>query len=314
MIIEYNLFQRNAIAKTRSDWMIMEPIAVLQSTAEEESNMKYEGIIDISIKEYHNCPGISRSAILEMKKSAYHYWHKYVNPMAIIDKEETQALIFGNAFHTFCLEPNFFNLRYQFMPKIDRRTKEGKEQYNKILASAEGKELLPEAIQAQISGMYKSLMSNDLAKDYIKNPSNLYEQSLFWRHEATGLLCKARPDIIQENILIDLKTATNAQEHCFKNDLYKHGYHIQAAMQCEAYTAITGKKVESFIFIVVEKDAPYATAIYFLDEDAIQIGLNEFNRLMGKVKKCRDTNIWPSYEPKIISLPNYVNYIDEEEL
>ena len=32
-----------------------------------------------------------------------------------------------------------------------------------------------------------------------------YEQSFFWQDPATGLLLKARPDILHEDMIVDLK-------------------------------------------------------------------------------------------------------------
>ena len=60
------------------------------------------GIHTISNDAYHNGPGISRSGLMEFKRSPYHYWYKYLNPYYVEDSA-TPAQIFGNALHEFIL-------------------------------------------------------------------------------------------------------------------------------------------------------------------------------------------------------------------
>ncbi len=278
----------------------------------EKHDEKYKGLIDISIDEYHSCPGISRSMIMSMKQTPYHYWHANINPNAI-KKEPSDAMVLGNAVHTYCLEENKFNDRYIIMPKVDRRTSDGKKQYADFLLEAEGRTVIDEINFNQIKAMKKSIMSNSQARDLLANQDNLYEQSIFWRDDSTGLLCKARPDILCNDFIIDLKTTKNAHPRKFQNDVYSNGYYLQAAMLHESLKHGLDKELSSFLFLAVESFAPYATAIYILDESAIQQGIEEFHRLLGKIKDCEAKGVWPSYQAKIITLPNFTNYIDIEE-
>lgn len=113
------------------------------------------GVYDISIEEYHNGDGISRSKLVAFLKSPLHFWHEALNPnrekvkLADIVKK-TNALEFGNALHNYVLERNEFFDRYVIMPKINRATKAGKMQYSDFLNQSEDKSLLCEEAMNEI--------------------------------------------------------------------------------------------------------------------------------------------------------------------
>ncbi len=52
------------------------------------------GIYAISNDAYHQGPGIRRSALMEFRKSPYHYGYKYLNPYYVPDAE-TPAQVFA---------------------------------------------------------------------------------------------------------------------------------------------------------------------------------------------------------------------------
>ena len=53
--------------------------------------------------------------------------------------EPTKDLIFGNACHLACWEPARFLEEVVAAPKVDRRTKDGKEEWANFLSASEGK-------------------------------------------------------------------------------------------------------------------------------------------------------------------------------
>jgi hypothetical protein len=274
-------------------------------------NKIINGVYDISIEEYHNGQGVSRSSLMEMAKSPLHYWHKCINPNreqrespAVIEKRH--ALEFGNALHTYILEPPKYLENYHLMPEANRTTKIGKEIYAKALneANRDNKSLISVDAHETILEMTQSINNHPAAPDLIRDA--FYEKSLYWTDEETGILCKVRPDIWHSNFICDLKTAQSASENDFKRSIYSYGYHIQAGMIHEALKNVTGVNMQSFLFVVVEKEAPYAVAVYQLDETALEQGIIEFKNLLRKLKSCINTDHWPSYPSTLISLPNYV--------
>jgi exodeoxyribonuclease VIII len=274
------------------------------------------GIYDLTIEQYHNGPGISRSGIEAFKKSPLHYWHEYLNP----DKEpedkpeiitKQNALEFGNALHSYILEPQEFDKRYMVFEKGDGRTKEGKAANELAKSLQNGRQLLCTKAFKQILDMERSLNNHPTAKNLISG--GVYEKSLFWIDSDTGILCKARPDIWLSNMIGDLKTTRSAAYKDFQRDIYGYGYHIQAGMISEALWALQGVNMMNFIYVPLEKEAPYASAVYKLDENAVNKGREEFKKILFEIKECMLSDTWPSYSDATIDLPAYA-YNNKEEI
>ena len=83
---------------------------------------------------------ISHSALKAFAKSPNHYL-QYVAGEA----PRTDAMIAGSALHCFVLEPHEFDARYIVAPKVDRRTKEGKEIFEAFSQQAAGRDVLTQA-------------------------------------------------------------------------------------------------------------------------------------------------------------------------
>lgn len=110
------------------------------------------------------------------------------------------------------------------------------------------------------------------------------------------------------NIIGDIKTSADASPRAFQRDIIKYGYHIQAAMVQDGINHITGKMIDTFVFIVIEKESPHAIGIYELDKESIDKGREEYKLLLEDYipyEKNDEVKIWPGYKPTVISLPSY---------
>ncbi len=262
------------------------------------------GLYDISNEEYHASAGISRSGILEFKKSPKHFWHKYINP-AYVSKPATPALLFGSAVHCYILEPEKFRKEYFISEKNPHHGSStlGKAYKADMLERSAGKILLEMEDFNEIVRMADVLQSDPQANQLISDAQ--YEKSIYWIDPATQLLCKVRPDIMHNNFIVDLKTTNDASYREFQRSFYNYGYHLQLAMMHEAIMHTQDKYMSNFIDLAIEKTEPYAYAIYPIDESAIEQGLNEFHLYLSQMKECFDKNNWPSYKTQTLSLPAY---------
>ncbi len=60
--------------------------------------------------------------------------------------------------------------------------------------------------------------------------------------------------------------------------------------------------------IAVEKEAPYAVAVYRVSEAAIESGRREYTHLLERLKHCLDTDRWPGLcedQEKELELPDW---------
>jgi hypothetical protein len=260
------------------------------------------GIYNLSPEAYHQGPGISRSGLMEFKRSPYHYWYKYINP-DYTSEPATPAQILGNALHTYVLEPDEFDKRYFVIPEFNKVTKEGKERWQKIKSELGKKETLSVHQYQTLQHMAASLKKNKLAIQLLENAQ--MEQSLYWTDPDTGILCKGRPDILHSNLVCDLKTAQDGSPRSFQYAAFDYGYYIQAAMIQEALKHLKQKIIKDFLFLVIEKTAPYVISIYQLDQASLDKGYQEFKTLLSRYQQCLETNDWPAYAIQEISLPRY---------
>lgn len=264
------------------------------------------GIYDISNEDYHNSEGISRSGLVLFKKSPKHFWHQYLNPLINKDEDETNAKTFGHALHLKILEPLLFENEFCISPKFDRRTNIGKELFRQWEADNTNKKIITTENYEKILEMSESIKNDKYANQLIIKSD--IEKSIYWIDEDTGILCKARPDIIKNNIICDLKTTEDACDQSFMHSAYKYNYHIQAAMIKDGFEKVTNEKITQIVIIAVEKNPPYAVKNYIFDETAIEKGRQEYKELLIKYKNSLINNKWDGYEPSYLFLPKYAYY------
>lgn len=259
--------------------------------------MKFEnGIHAITNEQYHSSEGISRSDLVRFKKSPMHFKCKQ-------KIKETPSLIIGDLVHTLVLEPHLFSERYIVNPGFDRRTKEGKLDYAEFQIVSEGKRIIETNHYDEAIRIAESV-NNHMFKQYLSQGYRV-ENSIFFRHELTGLQCKVRPDAWLGDIVIDLKTTTDASFRSFQSSAINYGYYLQAGMIKRALESLN-KPIKNFIFVAVEKEAPYAIGIYKLDDEALEYGANEFDTLMVELNKYIQKNEFPDYGIQTLSIPAWL--------
>ena len=248
----------------------------------------------MSNAEYRKKEGISASDLKLMMKSMAHWKYYHDHP----EESDSEALQFGRAYHKLMLEPDDFESEFIVFPKIDRRSKEGKEAYAGYLKKAEGKEILSTETYEKLKEMQKALYATPFVKLLIKGE---HEKSFFWKDEETGVPCKCRPDsygqIQDEYICVDLKTTSDAETDHFMRDALKFGYDIQATHYCNGLEDHF-KKPFKFIFIAQEKTAPYLVNVLQADEYFMASGKELRNTLLEQYKECLETGAYQGYMTK----------------
>lgn len=262
-----------------------------------------DGIHDISSDDYHASDAVSRSNLILLDQSPYHYWYSKLSGLAQ-KKAPTPSMILGSLFHTMILEPDLFHKDYALMPSLNRKTAAGKESYAQFLELSQGKQIVTTEQMQQVEAMVRSVRSHSIVNDLLEDC--VFERSIFWTDKETGLQFKARPDAWSSSLVIDLKTTREeATKYNIQRAAMKYGYYLQAGMMFEACKAVD-EPFQGFVLLAVETSEPYAPAIYMLDEESIQYGVNHFNELKYKLAECMNANEWPTYEISELTLPAYL--------
>lgn len=241
-------------------------------------------------KEYRNHPAVSRSELWRIHESPQKFKFFKENP-----EKPTPALLFGQAFHKLALESETFFEEFAVAPDVDRRTKEGKQQWNDFVAASANKTVIPSEMYVQALVMCEVMMAEPLAAKLLNGAR---EVPFFWTDEQTGEICKCRADCFNTNysqpIVVDVKSATDASTEAFTRDAIKYGYDFQAAMYSEGVACNISQK-PLFVFIVVEKNPPYAVNILQADELFLRRGYYLFRDYIGIYHDCKQTGNWYGY-------------------
>ncbi len=165
----------------------------------------------------------------------------------------------------------------------------------------------------QLHRMRDALMAHPAACKLVTGKGHA-EVSGYWIDEATGELCRFRPDYLRDDdILVDLKTTDDASEEGFASSIAKWSYDTQDAYYCDGFKAVTGRDLLAFVFVVVEKSAclvegkPKGVAVYRMDDASREIGRAKYRAALTMYAYCMKENYWPCYSDKVetISLPQW---------
>ena len=259
--------------------------------------MSAEIVHGLPAEKYHATLALSKSGLDQFQRSPAHFraWQDGISTV-----ESTPAMAFGSAFHCAMLEPIEYQKRYTTFTG-DRRTKAGKEEYERI--SASGMTILTQEQSEAIGAMKLSLQSHPAASKLLANGDT--EVSCFDTFD--GIKVKARIDLLPDHrdvydALADIKTTQDASPVSFAKSAAQLRYHVQAAWYLRFFPM-----KRRFIFIAIEKNPPYEAAVYEMDDAAIAQGNAEIDKQLELYKSCQDFNSWPGYSTAIqkLTLPNW---------
>lgn len=247
----------------------------------------------ISNDDYHSQHDYISSSGLKIiyDKSVFHYLNQEKS-------EPTNALVVGSATHTAILEPHNFDKEFLVIPKINKRTNAGKEEYQMCLQKAEkeNKYLLEEKDFDLIENLKKGVFEDKDSKTLINyaKDKGLIEQSHFGQHEGVKMRIRPDIDIPEAEMLADLKTVDNNSRDAFRAKCNYYHWDLQAIMYCfvRNYTPY------NFRWIVVEKKHPYSSQVYKMHPSTIDRGREKFFEAFEDYKKYMHTGLITKYRGK----------------
>jgi exodeoxyribonuclease VIII len=209
------------------------------------------------------------------------------------DTTDTQAMALGRAVHMLALEPQNFNQTFVVQTEsYDRRTKVGKEAYELFLKEACGRSVLRLEDFQQISNMADAISTHPI---WSRFKGGSVEHSIYWDHQ-DSIRLRSRPDYFTDDIIIDLKTTSYLKG--FDKSVFRYGYHRQAAMQLDGLAAVDGRQ-RKFVLFTIEKEAPYLTSVFALDEASIEEGRRDYHKAAELYAQCLEFDIWPGYSESV---------------
>lgn len=265
--------------------------------------------------DYRREAGENQSSLKKILESPAHY--QAAKKTKLIP---TPAMEIGTALHCKVLDGDkAFEAQYVKKPAgLSLATKEGKawkaELGRKKSLGEGGKDDPWGAVQGMTKALKELQWFADSDEEYIK----YNEVSIYWDWNKVG--CKARLDrvLVNEGIVLDLKTTDTVESELFTKKVIGLGYDFQAAYYAKAAEAAYGKPFR-FIFVAVERKAPYTVDLFEVSPAMMEEGLVKCEMALHSLKQCQAASLWPNREPKIhrLEYPSWYNPItpdlDEEE-
>jgi len=228
------------------------------------------------------------------------------------ETKDTEAMLFGSAYHCFVLEPDKFEKEYYVFDdsvvcgaliakgaKSPRATNDYKTWKEGEMNFADGKILIEKSDYDRLKAMKDRLFSHSYAKMLLSNgvPEVGYSGTI--ETIAGTINVKLKPDYIKsiKHIIVDLKTTKDASLDGFTREAAERDYHIQAAFYSDMVEMMAGdNRQQTFIFIAQEKVSPYAFNLFECVPQFIGQGRYEYEMLLQLYKYCIDNNKWPGYQ------------------
>jgi len=256
--------------------------------------------LDLPADQYHAVDAVSATRLKKLHSTTPGHFKAWLdNPT----QETTDEMDFGSVVDAYLLEKGLLTSRFVSFPDgVDRRHKEGKRLAEKW--EAEGKQIVKNRIFHMACDAAEKL-DNQL-------PVGKKQMSLFTIETSTGLLCKARPDLVPDGpSLWDLKGTHDATERGFERTAYNMAYHIQAALYLDLWNALCGtvEPKTEFRFAVFEFEPPHAYRVFKCSDSFIERGRQDYQAALLKYAECRNANSWPLYpqEEATLFLPVWAN-------
>jgi exodeoxyribonuclease VIII len=255
----------------------------------------------ISNSEYHGRKThLSSTNIRTFKKNRKQFEYSLSHDLV----KQTKAMTDGTAVHAFFLERDKFDTDFVIKPADMRlNTKAGKE----WAQEHQSKIIIDSELGNNLYEMEKSFI--DSPAKLIYNKSGQSELSYFW--DDLGLVKgKCRPDWISDdgNIVVDIKTTTDASPKGFQKSIANWGYHLQLGWYLRGLQKL-GLPAKEFIFIAIEKTPPFSVGVYRANKDMITYANDEINNLVYDIDESLKSDDFPDYTPEImdLGLPNWMN-------
>lgn len=230
---------------------------------------------------------LSFSSLKEFSKSPLHFV-KYKTE----EKEQTQAMKIGKAFHSAILEPDKFNAEYSVLlqeslpfPDKDFRNSENKKAKESIINECEqsGKIVLQESEYIELKQYCNIINSNQISKSFL---NKITKTEVKIEYTFNGLNFVGYIDGIGSGLLLDLKKCADATPKAAIRASYSNMWNLQGYLYSHAIDEFS-----TFYNIAVDLES---VTVLSYSADSKEKAYKELIRLTEAYKRCLDGNLWES--------------------
>ncbi len=162
---------------------------------------------------------------------------------------------------------------------------------------------------ATVEGIGASIARHSVAGPLIAACTD-FELSIVWDDPLTGVRCKARLDAFAPDLaggsIPDIKSTEGGDFLDFERAILKWGYHRKAWFYLRGAKEV-GLAARHFPIIAVEKEPPYAVAVYRVSDGVVTYLEDQMTALLELYAACEARQEWPAYPERVreISIPDW---------
>lgn len=249
---------------------------------------------------------MSRSDLMEF----YHCPNRWIQGY---HKKATESTDYGNLIDCYILDNKSFDNKYAVAPKEYFNEAKGEDkpwnwnatfckewrseqiQHGKAVIKAEDLEACKMA--------NTTMRGNKIIGKLLSSSDKQVMLTGVWQDKSgLNIPLKALIDIVPSKdsmfsqYLCDLKTCRSASPSQWPREVWKYGYHVQAAFYADMYHAAIGEARDGFVHILQESYEPYELGRRLLSEEFIEEGREKYQHALGKYCRCLQSGIWPGYD------------------
>jgi hypothetical protein len=208
-----------------------------------------------SLAEYLDCADyVSSSALRRFARTGQS--PELAMRTSVVPKEAT----LGDALHAMLLEPDRFDEDFVIGDAPPPNDGEAAPEQRTWLSAAACKSLA--AMRAAVLG-YEQLP----LREWLERGER--EISCYWTDDAGGRW-KARPDCLFDDVIVELKTASDIRPNHFMKSRRRFGYDLQAAHYVDGVTRLIGR-TPRFLYVAVESVRPHGIWVHEPEPAALAV-------------------------------------------
>ena len=248
----------------------------------------------IDEQEYHQDPAFSQSRAKVLLESPARYRWQLTEPPVV-----SEAFDNGHAVHAKVLG---VGLPVIAIPDdlLDARGGLSKKDCKEFVEKARGDGLTPikSEVLAEVDAMAEAVLSDPHARAAFEAEGDV-ELSMWWADPDSGVECRGRVDKVAATAdgisLVDLKSTADGSPRGFASSAAKFGYRLQGGAYDDGWTILAGEPPASFLFVTVEKAAPYLVGTYSLSPFDVDTGRWKWREACARLADYTARDHWPSY-------------------
>lgn len=157
-----------------------------------------------------------------------------------------------------------------------------------------------------VHAMAAKLREHPIASRLFEPGAGRGEQTLIWRDERTGVMCRALLDWLEAPtgrrfLLRDYKSGRSASPDKLGRTIADFGYHVQLAHYLAGCRALglAGDDAQALL-VVQETSAPYLVTVSQPDPTAMRLGAIRVREALDLFAECTASGRWPGYSDEVV--------------